>query len=181
MKMFDASTPPAKAPAGYGAVAGYIGGDTPHVWTRAEWDRFAGLRKLPIWTRSVPAVADPETDAYAALKALHDLGWPRGKSMAIDLEEAEDPNWLTKFWAVVKPDYRLLVYGAESTVYGNPACSGYWVADWTGKLHMDMHRSVKIRKNADRATQYEGAVTAAYDSSDVAGWWARHRLAVKLG
>jgi hypothetical protein len=45
VKMFDASTPPASAPPGYRAVAGYIGGDTPHVWTGAEWRRFGKLRK----------------------------------------------------------------------------------------------------------------------------------------
>jgi hypothetical protein len=59
VKMFDARVPPASAPAGYRAVAGYIGGDTPHVWTDAEWKRFGSLPKLPIWVRSDPAeVAD---------------------------------------------------------------------------------------------------------------------------
>src|SRR5258708_14891264 len=54
VKMFDASEPPAPAPAGYRAVAGYIGGDTPHVWTDAEWRRFARLHKLPTWVRATP-------------------------------------------------------------------------------------------------------------------------------
>jgi hypothetical protein len=49
VKMFDARVPPASAPAGYRAVAGYIGGDTPHVWTDDEWKRFGSLPKLPIW------------------------------------------------------------------------------------------------------------------------------------
>lgn len=32
-KMFDAAYPPATAPAGCSIAAGYIGGNTPHVWT----------------------------------------------------------------------------------------------------------------------------------------------------
>ena len=65
VKMFDASTPPSSAPPGYHAVAGYIGGDTPHVWTDAEWKRFGRLRKLPIWVRSDPAAVNAEADPFS--------------------------------------------------------------------------------------------------------------------
>src|SRR5258706_15218366 len=66
VKMFDASVPPASAPAGYRAVAGYIGGDTPHVWTKAEWRRFDQLPQLPIWGRSNPTQADAEAHPFRA-------------------------------------------------------------------------------------------------------------------
>ena len=88
VKMFDASSPPASAPHGYRAVAGYIGGDTPHVWTDAEWRRFGSLRKLPIWVRSNPAQVDAEADSFAALERLFELKIPRGTTVALDLETA---------------------------------------------------------------------------------------------
>ena len=44
--MWDASTPPASVPGGpWDAAAGYIGGDTPHIWTVAEWRHLGGLAK----------------------------------------------------------------------------------------------------------------------------------------
>jgi hypothetical protein len=92
VKMFDASTPPASAPPGYRAVAGYIGGDTPHVWTDAEWRRFGKLRKLPIWVRSNPTQVDAEADAFAALERLFELNIPRGTTVAVDLETAVDAS-----------------------------------------------------------------------------------------
>jgi hypothetical protein len=70
VKMFDARVRPASAPAGYRAVAGYIGGDTPHVWTDAEWKRFGSLPKLPIWVRSDPAEVRAEPDAFGALHRI---------------------------------------------------------------------------------------------------------------
>src|SRR6266700_5256935 len=102
VKMFDASTPPASAPHGYRAVAGYIGGDTPHVWTDAEWRRFGRLRKLPIWVRSNPAAVKAETDAFGALERLFELHVPRGVTVALDLETAVNGDYVRTFHRVMK-------------------------------------------------------------------------------
>src|SRR5258707_6133543 len=90
VKMFDASVPPASAPAGYRAVAGYIGGDTPHVWTEAEWRRFAQLHQLPIWVRSNPTQVDAQADPFRAPQPLYPLRVPPRITVAIDLAAALD-------------------------------------------------------------------------------------------
>ena len=165
VKMFDASTPPATAPAGYRAVAGYIGGDTPHVWTDAEWHRFRGMRKLPIWVRSDPA----NVDAFAALQRLFELNIPRGVTIALDLETAVDFEYVRMFHRVMKwAGFFVWVYGSASTVFDNPHADGYWVADYAGKgPFMYPHAMVK-------ATQYEAGAT--YDSSLVKYWQYYWRL-----
>jgi hypothetical protein len=169
VKMFDASTPPSSAPHGYRAVAGYIGGDTPHVWTEAEWRRFAKLRKLPIWVRSNPAQVHAEADSFAALERLYELKVPRGVTIALDLETSVDAGYVRTFHRVMRwAGFFVWVYGSASTVFRNPQCDGYWVADYAGKgPFMYQHKMVK-------ATQYENGTH--YDSSLVKHWQYSMRL-----
>jgi len=169
VKMFDASVPPASAPAGYRAVAGYIGGDTPHVWTEAEWRRFEQLHKLPIWVRSNPTQVDAEADAFGALQRLYQLRVPRGITVAIDLETAVDSGYVRRFHSVMRwAGFYAWVYGSASTVFGNPSADGYWVADYAGKgPFLYPHRFVK-------ATQYDNGPN--YDSSLVKHWQYDWRL-----
>lgn len=169
--MFDASTPPAAAPAGYGAVAGYIGGSTPHVWTPAEWARFGPLKKLPVWVAS--AAAGPSTgaviEAFAALQQLYRLGVPKSTPVALDMETRADPGYVTSFGRVMSwAGYLTWVYGSASTVFANPPLSGYWVADYAGRgPFMFSHPLI-------RATQY--ADGQAFDSSTVKPWEYDFRL-----
>jgi hypothetical protein len=175
--MFDASTPPEHAPDGMLAVAGYIGiagapgePDTPHIWTYEEWRRFPKLKKLPIFTRSDPASAHPHADAFNALRALFGLGVPRGSDVGWDLETAVNADYLRAVCQVMHwAGYRVWPYGSASTVFGNPACDGYWVADWTGVPHMHDHAEV-------RATQWKGGPGLAYDSSVIHWWQFEHHL-----
>lgn len=169
VKMFDASTPPASAPQGYRAVAGYIGGDTPHVWTDAEWRRFGKLRKLPIWVRSNPTQVDAEADSFAALERLFELKIPRGTTVALDLETAVDADYVRMFHRVMRwAGFYVWVYGSASTVFRNPEADGYWVADYAGKgPFMYPHKMVK-------ATQYDNGPN--YDSSLVKYWQYYWRL-----
>jgi hypothetical protein len=169
VKMFDASQPPASAPPGYRAVAGYIGGDTPHVWTEAEWRRFGTLHKLPIWVRSDPESVDAEADAFGALERLYELRVPRGITVVMDLETAVDTGYVHKFHSVMRwAGFYAWVYGSASTVFKNPAADGYWVADWAGiGPFMYRHHMVK-------ATQYTNGTQ--YDSSLVKHWQYDWRL-----
>jgi len=169
VKMFDASTPPESAPPGYRAVAGYIGGDTPHVWTEGEWRRFRKLRKLPIWVRSNPAQVHAEPDAFAALQRLFELHVPRGTTVALDLETAVDAGYVRTFHRVMRwAGFYAWVYGSASTVFKNPPADGYWVADYAGKgPFLYPHKMVK-------ATQY--ADGPHYDSSLVKYWQYYWRL-----
>ncbi len=133
LNMFDASVPPLVAPAGFQIAAGYIGGDTPHVWTAAEWERFKNLHRLPIYVRSNSGTSGT-ADAFEALHRLYVLGVPHDKRMALDLETRIAPAYVHEFNDVIQwADYRLWIYGSASTVFSNPPCNGYWVADYAGK------------------------------------------------
>ncbi len=85
VKMFDASVPPASAPAGYRAVAGYIGGDTPHVWTKAEWRRFDQLPKLPIWVR------------HSVMRWAGFYAWVYGSASTVFGNPSADGYWVADY------------------------------------------------------------------------------------
>lgn len=128
---------------GYRAVAGYIGGDTPHVWTREDWGKFNGWYKLPIWTASNPPdnSAAGTTAAFEAVMALHAISngirQVRGTPIALDLETAEARTFTAAFGSVLGwLGFPLWVYGSNSTVYSN-AADGYWTANWTRVAHLD--------------------------------------------
>jgi hypothetical protein len=167
--MADASNPPAALPTGFSAVAGYIGGGTPHVWTPAEWRRFGGLAKLPIWVQSNPGQrADGLIEAGRVLQRLYALQVPRGSTVALDLETAAAPAYVIAFHSVLSFfGYRVWVYGSRSTVFANPECDGYWVADYTGEPHWPAGPAV-------RACQYQSG--PAVDRSVVRWWQWRNRL-----
>jgi len=150
-------------------VAGYLGGDTPHIWTDAEWKRFGSLRKLPIWVRSDPGAVNAEADAFAALEGLYGLRVSRGTTIALDLETAVDSGYVNTFHGVMRwAGFYVWVYGSASTVFGNPEADGYWVADYAGRgPFMYPHKMVK-------ATQYVNGTN--YDSSLVKFWQYYWRL-----
>jgi len=131
--MFDAAYPPLEPYPGCQGVAGYLGGNTPHVWTLDEWLRFKDLRQLGIWVADLGAsAADSGAAAAAAAKAL---GWrPHAettRAIVLDLETAVDPAWVNAYAnAVEAAGYQTWVYGSESTVVQNPPRAGYWIASW---------------------------------------------------
>jgi hypothetical protein len=167
--MWDASTPPASPPAGFDAAAGYIGGDTPHVWTLPEWRRLGSLAKLPIWVQSHPtAAAGGEQEAFAALEQLYRIGCPPGSTVALDLETAVDAPYVNAFSGPLRwAGFHIWVYGSRSTVFRNPPLDGYWVADFTGQPHFAAGKAV-------RATQWTAG--QVIDKSVVRYWQWRNRL-----
>lgn len=165
--MADASQPPPGDPAGADIIAGYIGGDTPHIWTKAEWDQYKTLRKLPIWVRSQRG--DGNADGFDALKQLYRLGVPKGTTVVYDLETLVYGAMVTAFSNVMAwGGYQTWIYGSADYVFGNPPCAGYWVADYKGQPFMYPHSAV-------RATQYAAGVDG-YDWSEVKGWQYAHKL-----
>src|SRR6266545_4283956 len=134
-RMWDAAFPPASPPP-WEAVAGYIGGNTPHVWTDQEWARQPARWRLPIFTRSTGG--DPNTDAAQAVRWLRAHGVPPGVCVALDYETRIDPDYLRVFdWIIQQAGYLTLLYGTRRTVVQNPRPSGgYWVAEWTGTPHL---------------------------------------------
>ena len=166
--MWDASTPPAVLPPGFDAAAGYIGGDTPHVWTGAEWMRLGSLPKLPIWVQSGPQAVHAEAEAGAALRQLYRIGARPGCTVALDLETAVSAGYVNTFHSVLAFfGYHVWVYGSLATVFANPPADGYWVADFTGQPHFPAHPNV-------RACQWKAG--GEVDQSVVRWWQWRNRL-----
>jgi hypothetical protein len=132
-QMFDAAFPPANPFPGCHAVAGYIGGNTPHVWTLEEWQRFGRLRQLPIWVAS-PSEG-PGTQAMNAAAAAISLGWrphlEHRRAIVLDMETSTDAAFVTAFADELHHDgFSCWPYGSASTIYSDPSADGYWVADW---------------------------------------------------
>ena len=132
-RMFDASVPPQKPYPGCAAVAGYIGGATPHVWTVAEWQRFAAFRQLPIWVKDTSATA--ANQATEAAREAVKLGWrphaTHRRWIVLDMETSADVTFVSHFAVTLHTDgFGCLVYGSSSSVFGNPHADGYWVARW---------------------------------------------------
>jgi hypothetical protein len=163
-RMFDAAYPPANPPR-VDAVAGYIGGNTPNVWTQAEWDammRRSGARyKLPIFTRSTGG--NPTSDATFCVNWLRSHRVPRGVCVALDFEIRVDATYLRAFdRTIVAAGYKTVVYGSRSFVLQNPRPSGgYWTATWNNVPHLDAGAAI---------TQYGSDVTLGqpYDLNVVA-------------
>lgn len=135
-KVFDASIPPGSAPGNMTGVLGYIGGNTPHIWTPAEWQPFAHLRQFPIW---VPFLdGDPVAQGADAATEAKRRGWaahlPKDETrvIVIDLETAQVPEFYAAMAAaIITAGFVPVCYGSLSTVLGN-AATAVWAADWDG-------------------------------------------------
>jgi hypothetical protein len=141
-----------------GAVGGYYGGARAYnMWSVADWRRFPRNRKLPIWVKG----SSGTNDGHQALASLRYLGVTPGAWTALDMETAVSSRYVVEFGAIVRREYRVWVYGSASTVFGNPALDGFWVADYAGRGPF-----MYDRPGAEvRATQY--ATGPLWDSSTV--------------
>jgi hypothetical protein len=136
-QMYDASIPP-PAPPRWHVAAGYIGGDTPHVWTPAEWARQPAPELLPIWTASNRADTGEAAldDAALIVRALGELGVPRGCSVVVDTETVLYRTYLEVLdFELTGAGHPLINYGSYSFVIRNPVTAGgRWAADWTDNI-----------------------------------------------
>jgi len=172
--MADASNPNGitHAPATH-VIAGYIGGDTPHVWSDLEWHRpeFDGYRKLPIFVRSTDVgLAGGREDAFTALHTLYHLRIPKGTAVVYDRETSTDKDGTQGFINVMSwAGYGTMPYGSKDNILDHPAGNGLWVADPTNVAHMYKHAGVN-------ATQYQFSQT--YDLSVVKFWFVEREIGV---
>lgn len=92
----DASKPDlATVPPNTQILAGYVGGDTPHVWLPDEWNEILETqpqtRFLPIYVDSNASFTNGTELAKAAVSAVMDRGWapfqPNRRVIVIDCEE----------------------------------------------------------------------------------------------
>ncbi len=168
--MYDASTPPTNPPHWH-VVGGYIGGNTPHVWTRAEWDAQWAPYRLPIFTASnrEDTVATAELDAETIHRALAHLLVPEGVTVCVDTETRVYGPYLSTLNAQVRP-YHLLNYGSLSYVRRNPQTSaGRWAADWTDDifdgvdlLNQDRFTAVQWASADQRHLPYDSSIITEY-------------------
>lgn len=145
-------------------VFGYIGGPLAyHVWTDLDWQRFTGRPKVPIWV----AGFNGTEESAECIRTLKDLLVPPGSVIAVDLETRIDVGYVNGFFSQLHAvGYKVWVYGSLDTVFANPACNGYWVADYTGYAHMVNRMSV-------RATQWANDVPPGWDASLIKDWTLR--------
>jgi hypothetical protein len=132
---FDASLPPKSAYPGTDIVAGYIGGDTPHVWTLNEWRACQGnntpRRVLPIWTADFSKNA--VTSAIAAGNAMRAFGWNRGGRLcALDSETSLNVLWIQNFEKTLDKEHSFatLDYRSLEALVAAPSGLPEWVAHW---------------------------------------------------
>jgi peptidoglycan hydrolase-like protein with peptidoglycan-binding domain len=153
---YDAAYPPAQPPKTDG-VCFYIGGDTPHVWTKAEVDAQTARYRLPVFVRSSPPGPGATTDSITTLFQLKQYGVPTGTLVALDLETAVDVSYVEEYYQDLRASgYKLIVYGSQSTILENKNPSGlYWGADWTSIEHIH---------SGDQITQYRNF--SSYDLSE---------------
>lgn len=169
-RMFDAAFPQKVIEFGvpvWEALAGYVGGNTPHLWTKDEWNQLINLSgaqfALPIYARSNPLTHDPTQDAKAAISMLNLLEVQKGVCVALDLETAIAPAYVKTFdQQIMAAGWKVIAYGSKSTIFlnGKPS-GGHWVAEWTGKPHLYPGSAATQWANSDR-------FGGAYDASLVA-------------
>lgn len=174
LKMLDTSNPgTATLPKGlgYSAVAGYIGGDTEHVWTRDQWAQFRHVPKLPIYVDdNKTGRAAGVADGWDCLPRLMAIGVPAGKGFAVayDIETSKDAQRAYGFASVLNwAGFVVWLYGSRSTVETIPF-SDYWIADFTDVSHWPLRSA--------RACQYQPNVTIngiTWDISCIRLWQVR--------
>lgn len=137
--MYDASTPP-ETPPHWHVVGGYIGGNTPHVWTEAEWNAQPAPYRLPIFTASNRSddAAMANIDGGIIREQLTALGVREGMLVCVDTETTVYTYYLEHLNMAVRP-WRLMNYGSLSFVIRNPVTDGgRWAALWTGDIFKDI-------------------------------------------
>lgn len=120
-------------------VAFYIGGATPHVWTKLQIDTQTAKWRHPIWVYDPnrPGADNGIIDAHKAVQQCRALGVPSEVTISFDMETHVDPAYLNAVHSVVAPSgYWTGVYGSRDYITQNPSFGGgRWVADWTDQAH----------------------------------------------
>lgn len=150
---FDAAHCPDPVPSGYKWAMVYAGGSSAtHAWDEAELHRVNQLPRLPVWVPT-PGRDDPlkAADAFLAWLTAHHVppisaAPHRPVHVMWDMETGKEPDaaWLNKAAdRVAAHGYWNLVYGSISTLFGQPARSGYIVANPTNQPHMYPHAGAR--------------------------------------
>jgi hypothetical protein len=148
-RVYDASRPPDRPYPNCEGVAGYIGGNTPHVWTAEEWNRASDngrLAMLPIWVGF--GEADPAGHAHQAAIAAVRLGWaarhsPRWRAIVLDVENVSEQPWIIAFGDTLRSlGFLCWPYMSASALPSDPAGYTVWLALWDGKADIPANHDV---------------------------------------
>lgn len=117
----------------------YVGGDTPHSWSKPEIQAMPSRYIWPCWVRSNPQMVNAADDTTACINRLRGLAVPRHTAVILDLETAIDGIYVNEFNAgLANAGWTVTKYGSRGFIWGNPKTSGgTFVADPTGRPHMD--------------------------------------------
>lgn len=126
-------------PASVRAWGFYVGGQTPHAWTRPELDRVESTGRLgiPIWTAPQPGPylhAAAQADAAGMLAGLRALGIDDQRWVFLDVEYAvwaADPRQceaVALYWC----DIMRTSGWPRAGWYGPNASTADWKANWNG-------------------------------------------------
>lgn len=134
--VYDAAFPPPAPYPGTQVAALYLGGNTPHAATTAQWNAQAGRRYCPIWTGF--GEDHPADHARQAAAAAGALGWAPAadpwRLIALDFESEVNAAWITAFAeSLTDEGFVTVTYESLSAVAGgDPTCHAWWVPDWNG-------------------------------------------------
>lgn len=160
--MYDAAFLPLPVPTGADAWMVYAGGSSAtrrDGWRPGELTAVEHLPRLPVWVPT-PGLDNPRQAGLAFVAWLTQHNVPAtnkaGEHTLVmwDLETGREPypRWVNTACDVLKAHgYYNLIYGSISTLFGQPARSGYFVADPTGQPHLYAHEQVV-------GTQYQWGV-----------------------
>lgn len=138
-RVYDASLPPSSPYPNCQGVAGYIGGNTPHVWSAAEWNAASDngrLAMLPIWVGF--GETDPVGHAHQAAAAAVKLGWkdhhqPAWRAISLDVENVSEQAWIRAFGDALRGlGFLCAPYMSASVLPSDPPGYTVWMALWDG-------------------------------------------------
>jgi hypothetical protein len=138
--VFDASIPPDQPYPNCHGVAGYIGGNTPHVWAAREWNAASDngrLPMLPIWVGF--GESDPADHAHLAAQQAVRLGWaahhsPSWRAIVLDVENVSERAWIESFGAALRGlGFLCWPYMSAAVLPSDPPGYTVWMALWDGR------------------------------------------------
>lgn len=135
IRSFDASSPPSRPVPGCGAVLGYIGGRTPHVWTAAEWNAASSggqLYQAPIWVADLgqsPAGSARDAAAVATARGWTPHHEPVWRAIIADMEAQLDEPWLAAFGNQLQAEgFLCFPYMSQVALPSDPPGYTVWLA-----------------------------------------------------
>ncbi len=155
---YDASIPPASAPDHSQFALGYLGGNTPHVWTLEEWNEASNHGEIPvggIWT--VDFTGNPYEQADAAVKAAMGLGWAYDghRLIVLDSEVSQNVAFIRTMAKVIKRHRFVPVdYRSYDAIIAAPSGLYEYIARWNETAGPFTSNAIAFQIQADVPWQY---------------------------